>query len=136
MVGLPGETRDDVEQIIALVAELSSVIRIKVSASPFVPKARTPYQRIGMRSPGYLRNTLSHLRRELRKLPGVTFSSGSPRHSLMEGALSRGNRSLGNWLETGNMPAPELEHLACRTIPDDEILPWDLFQDAAEAECV
>ena len=133
MVGLPDEKRDDVEQIVQRVAELSSIIRIKVSVSPFVPKPRTDYQRIGMRSLHYLRNTLSYLRKELRKLRGVTFSAASPKHSLIGGALSRGSRAVGRWVEAGCMPPREAEKLACRTIPEEEILPWDMF-DAARDE--
>jgi len=132
IVGLPGEERDDVEQIISRVAELSCIIRVKVGVSPFVPKARTAYQRIGMRSLDYLRSTISHLKKELRRMPGVTFSAGSPRHSQVEAALSRGNRSISKWLEKGAMPAREAEKLACRRIPEKEMLPWDIFEDTRE----
>ncbi len=131
IVGLPGEEREDVEQIVARVAELSSIIRVKVSVSPFVPKARTPYQRIGMRSLDYLRSTISYLKKELRRMPRVTFSAGSPKHAQTEAALSRGNRSMSRWLEKGAMPAREAEKLACRTIPEQEMLPWGIFEDAA-----
>ena len=131
MVGLPGEERDDLEQIVARVAELSSIIPVKVSISPFVPKARTPYERIGMRSSGYLRSTLAYLRKELSRLKGVGFSAASPKESLTEGALARGDRPMSAWLERGFPPLRELEELACRTIPDDEMLPWDMFEDAA-----
>lgn len=136
MVGLPGEGRDDIEQIVACVAELSSIIRVKVSVSPFVPKARTPYQRIGMMPLYYVRSTVSYLRKELRRLPGVTFSAASPKHSLVEAALSRGDRSAGGWLEKGDAPVKELEKLACRRIPDDAMLPWDIFDDARKGACV
>ncbi len=135
IVGLPGEERDDVEQIISRVAELSSIIRVKVSVSPFVPKARTAYQRIGMRSLDYLRSTISHLRKELRRMPGVTFSAGSPRHSQVEAALSRGNRSMSRWVEKGTVPAREAEKLACRRIPEEEMLPWDMLEDSREGRC-
>lgn len=132
IVGFPGEERDDVEQIIARVAELSSIIRVKVSVSPFVPKARTPYQRTGMRSLDYLRSTISYLKKELRRMRRVSFSAGSPRHSHIEAALSRGNRSMSSWLESGTLPATELGELACRRIPDQEMLPWHILQDAQE----
>ncbi len=130
MVGLPGEERDDLEQIVARVAELSSIIPVKVSVSPFVPKARTPYERVGMRSLGYLRSTLSYLRKELSRVRGVRLSAASPKESLMEGALARGDRTMSAWLERGFLPLKGVEELACRTIPDDEMLPWDIFEDA------
>jgi len=135
IVGLPGEEQDDVGQIISRVAELSSIIRVKVSLSPFVPKARTPYQRIGMRPSDYLRRTISYLQKELRKMPGVTFSAGSARHSQMEAAFSRGNRSMSRWVERGAAPPSAIEELACRRIPEEEILPWDLFADARKDHC-
>jgi radical SAM superfamily enzyme YgiQ (UPF0313 family) len=131
MVGLPGEERDDLEQIVVRVAELSSIIPVKVSISPFVPKARTPYERVGMRSSGYLRSTLSYLRKELNRVRGVRLSAASPKESLMEGALARGDRTMSALLERGFLPLKEVEELACRTIPDNEMLPWDIFEDAA-----
>lgn len=130
IVGLPGEERDDVEEIVQRVAELSSVIHVKVSVSPFVPKARTPYERVGMQSLDYLRRTLSYLKKELVRMRGVTFSSASPRQAQTQAILSRGNRSLSEWLEAGAVPATKIEELATRTIPDDEILPWAIFSDA------
>ncbi len=133
MVGFPHEERDDVEQIVERAAELSAIIRVTVSVSPFVPKPRTPYQRFGSKPLGYLRSTLSYLQKELRKLRGVTFSAVSPKDSLMEAALSRGSRSLSNWLETNSAPPAEVEKLACREIPDEEMLPWDIFEDAGKS---
>jgi hypothetical protein len=84
----------------------------------------------------YVRSTVSYLRKELRRLPGVTFSAASPKHSLVEAALSRGDRSAGGWLEKGDAPVKELEKLACRRIPDDAMLPWDIFDDARKGACV
>ncbi len=132
LIGLPGEQPPDVEEIISRVAELSAIIRLKVNVSPFVPKPRTPYQRLGSRPLNYLKSTIHRLRKELRKLPGVAFSAGSPRQSLMETVLSRGNRSLAEYLETGHLSLQELERLACRTIPEDEVLPWNHLGDAAK----
>ncbi len=129
LVGLPGEEREDVEQIIARVAELSSIISVKVSVSPFVPKARTAYQRTSMQSLDYLKGRISHLEKELRRMRRVTFSAGSPRHSQIEAALSRGNRSMSKWLERGAVLPKEWEELACRRIPDEEMLPWEIFED-------
>lgn len=132
MVGLPDEKGDDVEQIVQRVAELSSIIRVKVSVSPFVPKPRTEYQRIGMASLDYLRSTLSYLRKELPKLKGVTFTAASPKQSHVEGAFSRGTRAMGRWAEAGSVPPREAEKLACPMIPDAEILPWDMFENARD----
>ncbi len=134
MIGLPGEKRDDLEQIVQRVAELSSVIRLKVSISPFVPKARTPYQRVGMRSMHYLASALSYLQKQLRKSRGVTFTATSPRLSLMEAVLSRGGRSISSWVETGPAPFGQVEEMACRMIPDEEMLPWDIFADARKPD--
>jgi radical SAM superfamily enzyme YgiQ (UPF0313 family) len=133
MVGLPGEERDDVEQIVQRVAEISSIIRVKVSVSPFVPKPWTEYQSAGMASLHDLRSTLSYLQSELRRMKGVNFSAASPRQSLIEGAFSRGNRAVGKWLEAGSIPPGEAERLARREIPHDEILPWDMLENPVHA---
>jgi radical SAM superfamily enzyme YgiQ (UPF0313 family) len=130
IVGLPGERQEDDEEIVARVSELSSIIRVKVSVSPFVPKPRTPYQRLPMQSLDYLRTTLANLQKQLRKLKGVAFSAASPRQSHLEAALSRGGRDLSLWIEEG-FPSPRVvEEFACREIPDGELLPWSIIPDA------
>ena len=130
IVGLPGEKQEDVEEIVARVFELSSIIHVKVSVSPFVPKPRTPYQRLPMQSLDYLKRTLAHLKKELRKLKGVAFTAASPRQSHLEAALSRGSRDLSLWIEQG-FPSPRVvEERACREIPDGELLPWSIIPDA------
>ena len=130
IVGLPGERKEDVEEIAARVSELSSVIRVKVSVSPFVPKPRTPYERHPMRSLEYLKRTLSYLQKKLRGVRGVTFTAASPRQSQLQAALSRGGRELSEWLERG-LPSPRIvEERACREIPDSELLPWHILQES------
>jgi radical SAM superfamily enzyme YgiQ (UPF0313 family) len=129
IVGLPGEKGEDVEGIVARVLELSSLIRVKVSISAFVPKPRTPYERLPMQSREYLKRTFAYLQRELRRIKGVTFAAASPRQSHLQAALSRGGRDMSRWLEEG-FPSPRVvEEVACREIPDEELLPWDVVQE-------
>lgn len=130
IVGLPGETQEDVEAIVARASELSSIIRVKVSASPFVPKPRTPYERLPMQSLEYLKKAMSYLQKELRRVKGVSFIAASPRQSQLQGALARGGRDLSHWLERG-FPSPRVvEERACREIPESEPLPWSFISKA------
>ncbi|MGD9311081.1 MAG: TIGR03936 family radical SAM-associated protein, partial [Desulfosarcina sp.] len=101
MIGLPTETRADVEAIADLVQRLQSVVkqtgkpnRLNVSVATFVPKPHTPFQwerQINLEAALQKINWLkAHL-----KLPGVQFKWQDPRMSVIEGVWARGDRKLG-----------------------------------------
>jgi radical SAM family uncharacterized protein len=101
MVGLPTETTEDVEAIAALVQEIRSIGRrargkraqLSVGVSTFIPKPHTPFQW----SPLEQQESLSekhHLLRHLIRGRGLKLSWNDPQTSLLEAALSRGDRRL------------------------------------------
>ncbi len=102
MVGLPTETLADVEGIIGYVNKLrhlgrkyaKSRLRIRASASAFVPKAHTPFQWVAQDTEENIVAKCELLRSGLRK-SGVQFSWQDPKTSLLEAILSRGDRRLG-----------------------------------------
>lgn len=92
MVGLPGETDDDLTDIIALVKSLSKIIRTKVTVSPFVPKAHTPYS-------DFQYNT-SKVERALTLLRNhIQISGPTAKKGFIQWALSVGDESVGEFLE-------------------------------------
>jgi radical SAM superfamily enzyme YgiQ (UPF0313 family) len=102
MLGLPTETGDDVASIIQLVDRVRSLGRvapgkrpqIRVSLSSFVPKAHTPFQWVGQDDEAKLNEKHQILRQGLKR-KGVRLSWQDPKASLLEAALSRGDRRLG-----------------------------------------
>jgi len=98
MVGLPGETEEDLGAIPELVRRClksAGLRRVTVAAGAFVPKPDTPYEREGMLSAGELSRRLRIVREAFRRERRVRVSLESANWSVIEGMLSRGDRRLG-----------------------------------------
>jgi radical SAM superfamily enzyme YgiQ (UPF0313 family) len=101
MVGLPTETMEDVEAIDTLVRQVRGIGRqargkraqVSVSVATFVPKPHTPFQWLRLERESVLEQKQALLRRLVRG-PGITLSWNDPATSLLEAALSRGDRRL------------------------------------------
>jgi radical SAM family uncharacterized protein len=102
MVGLPTETLEDVAAIADLVKKVRAIgqrhqgkrTQVNVSLATFVPKAFTPFQWLALVDEATLEEKQELLRRGLRGA-GISFSWHDPRTTLLEAALSRGDRRLG-----------------------------------------
>ncbi|MDI6756635.1 MAG: TIGR03960 family B12-binding radical SAM protein [Endomicrobiia bacterium] len=93
MYGLPGETDEDIEGVAALVKRIRSELRgigVKVSMSPFVPKALTAFER--EKFDGIAE--LSRKKDKLRGLLGGAFKSHDIEASFTESLLARGDRRM------------------------------------------
>jgi len=152
MLDLPGETTDDIEEIIQLVAKIRSSgsksrkPHIRVSLSTFVPKPHTPFQWVAQSSQTELDAKHEILKKGLRPT-GSRLSWPDPKTSLLEAALSRGDRRLGqviyhawqlgstfdawderfnfeNWLRAFSESGLDPGFYAQRQRPLDELLPW------------
>jgi radical SAM superfamily enzyme YgiQ (UPF0313 family) len=101
MLGLPTETPDDIESIVHLVRQIchargkprGKALHVKVTATPFVPKAHTPFQWVAQSTEEELNAKVEVLRLGLKRL-GMRLSWQDPRMSLLEGVLTRGDRRL------------------------------------------
>ncbi|MGQ9455741.1 MAG: radical SAM protein [Armatimonadota bacterium] len=139
MVGLPTETAEDVEAIAELVTRLAGKYRtvdFEVSVTPFVPKPWTPFQWYPMATEKILRYKCNVLLRSLRKVANVNLTTESPRLSITQGLLARGDRAVGSMLELaltfdGDYRAAlrssgvDLEKYIYRHRAKEEIFPWD-----------
>ena len=134
MVGLPTETLEDVAAIVDLVKQVRATGRrhqgkktqVNVSLGTFVPKAFTPFQWLPLADEESLEEKQGLLRRGLRG-PGIGFSWQDPRTTLLEAALSRGDRRLGQVIHRAWQLGVKFdawdEHL-------DEGLWWRAFAEA------
>jgi radical SAM family uncharacterized protein len=153
MLGLPTETMDDIEEIVQLVAKIRSsggtkggMPQVRVSLSTFIPKPHTPFQWVVQESEEKLNAKHERLKQGLRR-KGSRLSWQDPKVSLLEAALSRGDRRLGkviydawksgstfdawdegfnyqNWLGAFAKNGLEPEFYAQRERSLDEPLPW------------
>ncbi len=154
MLGLPGETGEDIEAIPELVSKVRDLGRktkgrtpqIRVTLSTFVPKPHTPFQWVAQAGEDELNAKHERLKTGLRH-KGVKFSWQNPETSRLEAALSRGDRRLGqviylawrmgstfdswdehfnyeNWSRAFDQAGLDPDFYARRERPLDELLPW------------
>ena len=139
MVGLPTETEADVEALVELTLGASGRFpgRLTVNATPFVPKAHTPFQWASMASQQTLERRIGYIETRLQPV-GIKVRSESPTWARVQGVLARGDervgevlmqmrrRSLGGWRRACKEMALEPDaYLQAR--PMGERLPWDVI---------
>ena len=155
MIGLPGETDEDV----AAIGDLTSRIRqtwqaigrargrlgrLALSVNPFVPKPWTPLQWAPMESVARLEKKYRLLRKMVRPMANVDLQCESLRSSELQGLLARGDRRCGRLLpllaagrglkaacrESGIDPAYYLE----RERGERELFPWEIIDQGVRRD--
>ncbi len=99
MVGIPGESPEDLEQTVAIMRSIKKAapgLRLTLGCSTFVPKAHTPFQWFGVNPQAEKR--LQFLQKQL-KPQGIDFRPESYNWSIIQALLSRGDRRLSQLLE-------------------------------------
>ncbi|HET6442039.1 MAG TPA: TIGR03960 family B12-binding radical SAM protein [Phycisphaerae bacterium] len=155
MIGLPGETEEDVRAIASLARRISDLRResgkgpgrVNLAVSNFVPKPHTPFQFAAMAGADYLARTRETLFESLKERR-LHLRIHRVDRSLLEGVLARGDRRIGRvvyeawragarfdaWDETLNMASWEAAFKAAGIDPAfyahrsrgrDEVFPWD-----------
>lgn len=142
MVGHPTETDEDIQALIdfTLQARQRFKRRIAINATPFVPKAHTPFQWEGMAPGEVLRKRQRTIHAALAR-HGVDVRADSPDWAEVQAVLSRGDRRLVDVLlasPSGGltvrsffqaMAAAGLEkadYTGAREV--GSLLPWDIVQ--------
>lgn len=96
MIGLPGETERDIEDIVSLVGDLARVrgkSRLSVAATPFVPKPHTAFQWEPFAPREVLRMRARTLR-QISRIKGCSLRVASIGEAWVEAVLARGDRTL------------------------------------------
>ena len=155
MMGLPTETDEDIEAIADLTCKVRDVgreargkqIDVSVSVATFVPKPFTAFQWTGLADVDTLTRRQDILKRRLRGR-GLSVGWHDPESSLLEAALARGDRRMGQviyraWRNGavfdawGDQFTPQAwwsafaatelspDFYARRVRPIEERLPWD-----------
>jgi hypothetical protein len=98
MVGLPGETDDDIDELVRFGRELSKVIPLALGVAPFVAKRNTPLDGTPFAGIDVVEDRLARLRRGLAAagLGGkVAVRPTSARWAWVEYMLAQGESSAG-----------------------------------------
>ena len=93
MVGLPGETRDDLDECADLLRELSAVLPVSLGVAPFCPKRGTPLEDAPFAGTKLIDQHLAYLRKRLGGKAEVRATS--TRWAWVESVLARGGADEG-----------------------------------------
>jgi len=148
MLGLPWETEADASAMITLSREIRARLdrqrptcRLSLNVAPFVPKAGTPFQWLGMAPQPLLEARLQQLARELAPR-GIRVKSESPAWSEVQAVLARGGREvattlvatggsgLAAWQRAVSATGLDADGYAHTEWPADAGLPWAPLQTA------
>lgn len=109
MVGLPGETEEDIKQIVGLSLQLAKLRReidgktgqINITISWFVPKAHTPFGWLEEKPRAYFEDARKLILDQKRKLQAkfLRFKFHNIDRSVLESAIGRGDRRLCDVIE-------------------------------------
>ncbi|MEA2081600.1 MAG: radical SAM protein [Elusimicrobiota bacterium] len=101
MLGLPGERDTDIGENIKAVKRIKKTgLKITLTLSPFVPAAHTPFERVSLWDREEMDEKIKRLKMELG---GVAVRHPSSADAVLESALARGDKQIGNVLL--NLPA-------------------------------
>ncbi|HEY6146256.1 MAG TPA: TIGR03960 family B12-binding radical SAM protein, partial [Thermoanaerobaculia bacterium] len=104
MIGLPTETRSDLDELVTLVRDILAQGKkygrkeVNVSVGSFVPKSWTPFQWAPFDGVETLERKLAYLKEEFRRVRGARMKWHEPREAEIECVLSRGDRRMGRVL--------------------------------------
>lgn len=138
LVGLPGETMDDVQGILELTARAHRVMleesaktgtigHIHLGVNVLVPKPYTPWQREPMDTVKSLNEKVSLLKRGAAKMPNVSMGSLSVREAIWQTYISKAGSDAADVLEH----AARGEHLSALLRRFEEKIHPEVFQPMA-----
>lgn len=93
MIGLPGETDEDIDECVRLVVELSRIVPVAVGISPFCAKRRTPLDGMPFAGVARVQSRIKRLRRGVRGR--VDIRATSARWAWIEHVLAQGGGAEG-----------------------------------------
>ena len=108
MIGLPGETDEDLDGIAEIAERMNRIYRrvcqdmperkgrfqVTVSVSNFVPKAHTPFQWAAQDTPEEFNRKHYYLKDRLKRIKGVSYQYHGTETSSLEAVFARGDRRV------------------------------------------
>ncbi len=149
MIGLPGETDEDLESLcrltletrtalVALAQKSGAIPKLTLSLSPFTPKPATPFQREPYEGREAIHEKLKKIQNRLRPIGNISITGETNLDAYVETLLSRGDESVSefvlNYHQVGRSSKKALKNLSfdpddfvTRAFTADEKLPWDFI---------
>jgi radical SAM superfamily enzyme YgiQ (UPF0313 family) len=149
MIGLPGETPEDVRAIGDLVKKAKDRLlrafarqrllpELTLTVSSFVPKPSTPFETAAMAELRVLKDRARMVQAALRGVKGVRVHFDVPKWAWLQGVFSRGDRRVSFLIEALARSGGDLgralkeitfnpDYFVNRAWPEEERLPWDFL---------
>ncbi|HON59765.1 MAG TPA: radical SAM protein [Smithella sp.] len=149
MVGLPGETEDDIDAIIALTGSVQHHVReryrgrkkfrrITLSVNQFIPKPFTPFQWFPLADTRDAARKIKKIKNAFRGKQAVNVIHDVPKWNYIQALLTLGdrrvgeillavNRRRGNWTQALKEININPDFYVYRPKQSDEFLPWDIL---------
>ena len=149
ILGLPTETQEDVDAIIALALLVRDVQlkharpqgrigRITLSVNSFVPKPCTPFQWDPMEAVESLNKKQRLLEKAVRRIGNMNMIHDLPKREYNQALLSRGDRRIGklirlahekqgDWKRAAKELGMDMDFYVTRRRAFNEALPWDFI---------
>ncbi|HXY62641.1 MAG TPA: TIGR03960 family B12-binding radical SAM protein [Nitrospirota bacterium] len=149
ILGLPTETKEDVDAIVALAEKMRAVQlkharpkgrigRITLSVNSFVPKPFTPFQWEPMEAIESLNRKQRILEKAIRKIGNMNIIHDLPKWEYIQALLSRGDRRIGaliahahaqggDWRKAAKEIDMTMDFYVARKREFNEVLPWDFI---------
>jgi radical SAM superfamily enzyme YgiQ (UPF0313 family) len=156
IIGLPTETQEDIDAIIALAGLVREVQlkharpagrigRITLSVNSFVPKPFTPFQWEPMEEVGSLNRKQRLLEKAVRKIGNMNLIHDLPKWEYIQALLARGDRRAGgllaaahalggDWKAAARDLRMDMDIFVTRRRGYDEALPWDFIDIGVRKE--
>jgi radical SAM superfamily enzyme YgiQ (UPF0313 family) len=153
MIGIPGETDEDLVAIRDLSLQLRDIMlaharprgrvgRIVGSVNPLVPKPGTAYQWLPMEGDASVERKIKRMRSLMADIDNVFFNIKSERHSFYQALLSLGDRRVapvieaaerngGNWRAALAEAGIDADFYVFRDRSRDPVLPWNIIDGGA-----
>lgn len=163
ILGLPTETKEDIEEMAELLSKIrwkslqirketgiANPLKITCTASVFVPKPFTPFQRHSQNTNAEIKEKIAYLLSLTDKIKNVKINYHNPFVSRLEAAFTRGDKKFGKlifelykkgayltswdeyldynlWEETAKECGISYEEEASRQFEKDAVLPWEMI---------
>ncbi len=150
MIGLPGETQEDIQAIVdlaqagkLLIENTRGKTRLTLNVSPFIPKAGTPFQREPMAHLSVIQARIAFLKNRLAG-QGIKINNESPLWSEVQAVLSRGDSSLAkalagiekeslpSWNDAIKKQQINVDYFAHEKWQAGSDLPWSILESSPD----
>ena len=149
MVGLFGETLEDIDGIVEFAKHVKHIMvkkgakrgfvgSITVHASPFVPKPSTPFQWLPMNDMTELKDKIGRLKKAFGKIDNTYFTHESIKYSFVQGIFARGDRRISDsivrfasgdsFTKVLRESLVNLNFYVLRDRAKNEVFPWDFIE--------